>query len=937
METAQSEQKGFCEENKDELKVLAKALVAPTPVEVASAASALLMKALTGSSVAAGVAEKAVTAAFGTWFADTADTRLLTAAQAFKKAQQDREVLERFAAAVEPLITKATGDVRRVLASMQLQQDELASNQQEGFDVLASAMWAALDGLSKLELGQTELLTRTTSKAPSRNFDLKAYRQAMMRRYAHLKLEELDSIAHELVPVTVKSIFIEQNAHEIAESTERVFERTKEVRRLLLQSSDIAGMEEKSQGARQEAKPETTLPVLAVTDSPAYSRLVILGHPGAGKSVLLQFLLLRWAEHFSTDNEDAALPLLIELRDYARLRAEGVVDNFFAYLHRGTSVRWHLDESQLDEWMRCRPSWMLFDGLDEVFDPALRREISIAIHRLAHEYPLVRVIVTSRTAGFQHQVWSDEGFRRFVLEDLDHRQINQFLHRWYDSTRDGADQTDGKLRNLLRAIDESDAIRQLAGNPLLLTMMAILNRTQNLPRDRVTLYEHCARLLLHQWKADSRFSLDPELAKASLDFQDKRRLMMLVAQAMLLNEHGAVTNVIPEKDLEQVLARGLSGIVGLRPERAARALVEQLRGRNYVLSSVGSASYSFVHSSFLDYFGALAILYLFETEQTLDIERLKSEIFGRWAEQGWHERLRLLVGMLAPRFAAQILTYLCRQHDPERAARPLLLAARCLNEVRYRDQMACESRQLLLALRELAEAELSPVTSHFSVVTRAIETVGEVWPLEPDAKDWLRTLAESKRHTYARLAAIQQLARGWTEDPQTRFLLMTIAISDPNMNARRCAMRELALHWHSHPETFELIKTLARHAEEPAVRVIATKELAEAWQGNPDAFIVLADSARFDPIIDVRDVAAENLAKHWRRHAETLPLLEELAKVAEEPLCGWVSGYIQQNWADEPGVRESRELRERDSDNDASGCDYAKELGRCTAADREGP
>jgi predicted NACHT family NTPase len=41
----------------------------------------------------------------------------------------------------------------------------------------------------------------------------------------------------------------------------------------------------------------------------------------------------------------------------------------------------------------------------------------------------------------------------------------------------------------------------LAGNPLLLTMMLILNRTEDLPRDRVRLYEKCAELLLHQWKA----------------------------------------------------------------------------------------------------------------------------------------------------------------------------------------------------------------------------------------------------------------------------------------------------------------------------------------------------------------------------------------------------------------------------------------------------
>ena len=162
MGTPQSEPNGFCEDNEDELKGLAKALIAPNAVEVAGAASALLLKVLTGSSVAAGAAEIAVAAAFGAWLADTPDARLLAAAQVFKKAKQDREALHRFAALVEPLVAKATGDVQHVLIAIQQQERELAGNQQEGLDTLAAAMWEALDGLSSLELGQARLLAAMT-------------------------------------------------------------------------------------------------------------------------------------------------------------------------------------------------------------------------------------------------------------------------------------------------------------------------------------------------------------------------------------------------------------------------------------------------------------------------------------------------------------------------------------------------------------------------------------------------------------------------------------------------------------------------------------------------------------------------------------------------------------------------------------------------------
>ena len=45
----------------------------------------------------------------------------------------------------------------------------------------------------------------------------------------------------------------------------------------------------------------------------------------------------------------------------------------------------------------------------------------------------------------------------------------------------------------------------------------------------------------------------------------------------------------------------------------------------------------------------------FQTDQTLTLEQLKSEIFGHWADETWHEVLCLLGGMIAPRFVAEIL------------------------------------------------------------------------------------------------------------------------------------------------------------------------------------------------------------------------------------------------------------------------------------------
>ena len=242
-----------------------------------------------------------------------------------------------------------------------------------------------------------------------------------------------------------------------------------------------------------------------------------------------------------------------------------------------------------------------------------------------------------------------------MLQELDDDQIADFLTRWHRGAYEDARAGEAKRELLARAIADSAAIRQLAGNPLLLTMMAILNRTQDLPRDRAELYEQCARLLLHQWKVDVAFSSYPELANASLDFKDKRNLLLRVARAMQTSERGLAGNLIDEHSLETHAGGWAEGHPKSRADRAARALIEQLRGRNFMLCSVGGRSYAFVHRTFLEYFCAVEIRERFQTDQTLTLEQLKVEIFGHWADESWHEVLCLLAGMIAPRFVAQIL------------------------------------------------------------------------------------------------------------------------------------------------------------------------------------------------------------------------------------------------------------------------------------------
>jgi predicted NACHT family NTPase len=181
--------------------------------------------------------------------------------------------------------------------------------------------------------------------------------------------------------------------------------------------------------------------------------------------------------------------------------------------------------------------------VDEVFDPHLRDVVVTDIHRFTNDYPQVQVIVTSRWLGYKAQPLRDAGFEHYMLQDLTDDQVGEFVTRWHDQTfPEGADKL-RKRERLHRALRESRSIRQLAGNPLLLTMMAILNRNQELPRDRPELYTQASRVLLHQWDVE-RNLIEHRLDPVTIDYRDKQAMLRKVAYHMQSGAAGLAGNII---------------------------------------------------------------------------------------------------------------------------------------------------------------------------------------------------------------------------------------------------------------------------------------------------------------------------------------------------------------------------------------------------------
>ncbi|MCP4453534.1 MAG: hypothetical protein GY809_18905, partial [Planctomycetes bacterium] len=115
-----------------------------------------------------------------------------------------------------------------------------------------------------------------------------------------------------------------------------------------------------------------------------------------------------------------------------------------------------------------------------------------------------RVLLTCRVRSYHGQA-TLKGFPKFTLAELEPEQVDAFCSAWYDalfhSQQVSGEDRLSKSKNLMEVIRDSRDLTDLAGNPMLLTTMAVIHqRDTELPGERVKLYEMAVDVLLRRWQ-----------------------------------------------------------------------------------------------------------------------------------------------------------------------------------------------------------------------------------------------------------------------------------------------------------------------------------------------------------------------------------------------------------------------------------------------------
>ena len=340
----------------------------------------------------------------------------------------------------------------------------------------------------------------------------------------------------------------------------------------------------------------------------AHPRLVVLGHPGAGKTTLLKHLVLTFARG---KRAQPWIPVYVPLASVARTRSriEDYVRDSFRHYNLGPSFY-----DQLRPRMQQGDCIFLFDGLDEVGTERYS-ETRDEVSKFLAAYPKCHAVVTCRVMSYRNPL----PFPSFIVMDLSPEQAQEFADSWF---RDD----EGKAGILRNALSGNERLRNLAANPFLLTILAIIvEQGRELPKRRAELYDECTAILLQLWD-EARNTPRSNL------FLTHHKEQALEEVALHFMERGE--RVFAAADL----ARKVSDVLGrIDPALSVQPFLREIVENSGILRQLSYQEYDFLHFTFHEYYAARGLARLEDRD-----ERVRKHA----GENHWREALLLLAGRL---------------------------------------------------------------------------------------------------------------------------------------------------------------------------------------------------------------------------------------------------------------------------------------------------
>lgn len=344
----------------------------------------------------------------------------------------------------------------------------------------------------------------------------------------------------------------------------------------------------------------------------AARHLALLATPGSGKSTLLKRLATAYAfteRRTEVDDKLPAqpwLPIFLRCRNLREHTAKSVMQLLTEVLPQQLSMTPSVTAGFIGIVHRELAEGnllLLVDGLDEIWNEAGRLELAHNIQAFVEAYPTVKLVVTSREAGFRviAGVMAETCYQARILP-LDNAGISYLCQQWHAEVYGEAESVRLEAERLVNEILANRNVWSLAQNPLLLTTLLVVKRSiGELPTNRVALYAAAVQLLVKTWNIEGFNALNERETFAQLCYV---ACAMTEIDAKRVS-HGTLIRWLEEA--RQILAAELQ-YTKLSPEE----FILQVEHRSSLLMMVGhdivhgelQPIYEFRHLTFQEYLAA---------------------------------------------------------------------------------------------------------------------------------------------------------------------------------------------------------------------------------------------------------------------------------------------------------------------------------------------
>ncbi len=369
---------------------------------------------------------------------------------------------------------------------------------------------------------------------------------------------------------------------------------------------------------------EEGLPALDMVQK--YSKLMVFGKPGSGKTTFLKSLALQCIEpegQLHWERKDY-VPIFITLQKFAKDARRRAKFSLFDYIYHQEFCSWGEKNQQVVEAiLEQGRALVLLDGSDEVqgleYKPVIEE-----VESFCEYFHNNRFLITCRT---QNQRYKFEGFTDVEVTDFKPEQVNRFIKRWFAVVADNAEseklalELTGQLQQ-----PENKQIAELAVTPVLLNLICSVFQGErgNLPKNRADLYKKGLRDLLEG--LDESKGVQREPISEELTPEAKEDLLAYLAVTLF-----EANDYFPQQEtLENLIIEHFQ----ISRSKAIKVL-KSIEEQSGLIVERSEGFWSFSHLTFQEYFTAKWFC------DRADWEGLVSHIL----DKRWREVFLLTVGI----------------------------------------------------------------------------------------------------------------------------------------------------------------------------------------------------------------------------------------------------------------------------------------------------